>query len=533
MNMLKVLLVDDDCNIRTGMKMLLDWDKYGFCLQDEVEDGIKALEYLEKQPVDLIITDIKMPFIDGIEFIKKVRLLSDVEVIILSGYSDFKYAQKALEYGVKYYLVKPIEESELIQCLIYIRKKISEKEEVKNILGHSSLIVKEKILEDLLFNPNDISRYGIDIKDLGLDSRFTRFCVLAVKIYGGSVKKVLNKTDPFNGIQEILGKTRQEGVRAYIAIRNGTLYILCCSDSKNTSYSKGIAGRILEFLKHDACDFILGIGVSVQNLKQAIESARSAETAVDYGYFTGLNRIIDAESIDSKTGPACFMWEDSELISSIKRFDHHAMNQAIDRLFKNLKENCTSSRIVKTIIINLVFKLSSLLSQQGSAMSAIYGEKTDLQDQVFNEKTIFTVQKWFEAICGDILNHLVKIKCTKNYDIARKAKDFIDENFLNDIYLRDIARMLYFSPDYIGKVFKDTSGFSFNEYLTKKRIDHAKELLAYSNESIANISVIVKFRCTDYFTRLFKKTEGMTPNEYRKHFLSDIQTKETKFSNST
>lgn len=399
--MYKVLVVDDDYIICKGLQKFIKWQEYGFEADDYAMDGLEALEMMERNTYDLIIADIRMPNMDGIELIKSIRQKGyTLQIVILSGYRDFEYAQTALEYGVKKYILKPVNEKAFINTITEIRNEIEEGIRQKLTINESRLILKEKIVLDLLKSgENSIQAYK-KAKDIGIEFDNKAFRVFIIDANCDDKKKQSNISS------FIVKKTVEEIIRKYTEVyiayvENNKIAVLICMDKNKMVPIKPILEEIIQFVeKYAGNTAFISVGNEVLKYELIFESFNNANIGFENGFISEESRII--------------------------YFDDIADKSAINSLVKYVRENC----------------------------------------------------------------------CEK-------------------LSLQFIANMFFFNPAYLGRVFKNYTGLSFNDFLIECKIEKAVKLLESKKYKVYEISEKVGYADYDHFCRVFKSKKGCTPSEYK------------------
>jgi len=289
--MLKVLIVDDDYIICTGLQKLIDWEEYGFTTKDYALNGMEALDMMDKAVYDLVITDIRMPKCDGIELIKAMRQKKyPSKVIILSGYRDFEYAQTALEFGVKKYILKPVNEKILINTIIGIKNEIDESISQKLVLSESKTILREKAILELLKSEDKNSLIYDKLENMGVDLNNKIFYACIIDTFKKSTEAeyvlglVLKKA-----IEEIVNKY-SAGYTAYIG--DNKYAILFCSDGESGNPARNVCEEIFNYVNKFAGSTVnISIGNEVSEYNMIYQSFHNA-ASISSDYFSNESQHI-------------------------------------------------------------------------------------------------------------------------------------------------------------------------------------------------------------------------------------------------
>ncbi|MDT8717267.1 response regulator [Clostridium sp. 19966] len=509
--MLKVIIVDDEPFVREGMKSVISWGKYDVKLCGEAEDGEEALKLIKEINPDIVITDIRMPEMSGLELIEKAKkeLGSKAEFIILSGYTDFKYAQKAIKSNVFNYLLKPIDEDELVKVILEIKERIKQNAESN----------EENSLIENLINGKKVDNLNYSAYKNILNSKI-RYIYLEID--------VLDWLEDLNEV-ELKEKLRELEESIYRVIHREN--INCIYQEQIWKYGIILCDEILKYYKSvenfaealyknisnnitNKC--IVIVGKEVGNINDLIESYISCNNMKQYKYFYDKETVIyydDIKKVESKYYDGQNL-EVEDLSSAIEQGDNLKIFENINNIFKNIKEHNISPDIVKAYFIVLVLNVISNIT-----------EKNGNTDDFMN---MFETIKYMKDMgIGEMQDNLVKfsiasskyIKSMKStsqgsgiYEIAK----YIDNNYnQQDISLKKLAEIFYINPVYLGQLFKKSFGMYFNDYLHSKRIEEAKKLLRRSDLKLYEIAIKVGYSDANYFISKFEKITHFTPTQYK------------------
>lgn len=470
--MIRILIVDDERWVAESIKESIDWSKNDYELVGLANDGVEALEIIKEMTPDIVITDIRMPRMSGLELINFTNSLKlDIKFIIVSVFAEFSYAQKALSYGAAGYCLKPINKYELNELLDNLKKVIITKK------------LKEEtvIFDSLLSNsPENLeSTKGIFInKGIYCDEKHGI-------ILCSSIGKTCIEINDFRYI------TLKLSIDKYV-------YVIQYDDRLN----------LKELLHSKLCDNITSIGISrvvykIEDLSVCIEEANIA--ALQYFITSGkdvyeyhkIEKIRLKEYIVNLN--KAFLVKDKSLIKEI-------YNQ-LDGIFKTAPYNIKQAFWVYNSIINNIF---------------MYVEE-DKENYLYNFQQL--VERYSNV--SEMLQFLLTLTLlqlnVKSEDEHKKIEnetmsnilEYVDKNFCSDISIQDLSQRFYVNPNYISQLFKKELGKSFTEYLTNLRVRYACELLSNSELSLQNVADKTGYNDYFYFSKVFKKIIGKTPSKYR------------------
>lgn len=514
--MKKVMLVDDEILIRESIRDSIDWKKEGFLYSGDAPDGELALPIIEEQEPDILITDIKMPFMNGLELTSVVRQrFPDIKIIILSGHDDFHYAQTALRLGVEDYCLKPVSAAELIQMLRIVSARIDEEHRVKQ----KNTYTPDKLYADLC---GGLIGTGAAIEAAAqLDLKFIApyYAVLILSF----VPSILDESE--------VAQSQIEAAELLLASTLVEYPELCCfrrSRSETVIILKGglpdqISAKmdvLIRVLKQKKIHFGLKLSVSCGGVHERLQGIHlSFQEAEDDRMFKKLSRqnkeaLIEA-SIDHS--PDSVLVDRNCLIDFLKLGTHQEAPGFIRQFAIGLHKINWNSMYAYYLINDITLELvqtAKLTFRSDCNQAELIQE---LQKKI---RGISKVEECLDYFIG-LLERLWVWRSEgsdKYGELIEKVKLYIRENYHNDqLSLHETSKQIGVSSSHLSKVFSQETGQTMTEYLTATRIGRAKEMLKTTRYKTFEIAFQVGYSDQHYFSNLFKKVTGMTPMEYRKH----------------
>lgn len=514
--MYKVLVVEDIVHIRRGIVSIID-EKYNFETV-EVCNGKEALEKIEQEKIDFILTDIRMPICGGIELIKIIREENkDIPIIIISGYGEFEYAEKAINMGVNGYILKPIEDRKFEKVINKVIKVLEKKNKNKSLedsyIGLKDTIIaqdKEHRLIKYLLNNEKITNESI-VKEL--ENKQFSVAVINIDMEYGNIKSFdYDDVELIKYAIRCLIKELDIGKLIYILDStvniNQIIIVFADADGENiNSYRscKNIADKIEELLK-----FKVSIGVS--NISGELDSNiyKEAEDSLQMRFFRRDRKIFRNNINENSDIYISLLGKISLLEKYMQRGDLKNIRLILDGLF-NISNTEINPRKYIQYIINEIIEI----------VIKLYGY--EVYSQIESSFKLDSINEFnnLEQLMGNIINTLEKvyeikkIKVIDNINIVEKVKVYIDKNYAEDITVKDLSRRFSVNYSYLSSSFTKDIGISIVAYITEIRIGHARRLLDDSKGDIATISEAVGYSDVQYFYRVFKKSTGKTPLAYR------------------
>jgi len=533
--MLKVLIADDEQKVCQLIVNIIDWNAFGFEIVGVVNDGLAAYKFLQEHSVDLMLTDIRMPGCDGMELIQKAQVLNPhLYFIIISGYSQFDYAQQAIRFGVEDYLLKPIRKKDLMAAL----KKIMDRhqEEVQDnqkrvdfdkLLKENTERIKRSLVEDILKKPEKFGGFFRRQKvNEDYHYQFTDDCYLTILV---KVLPVTRKEDV--DTRRLLLQKGKEVIEEYTEGIGGERVLNIVDDNIYGIFNGAKEDidklpRRLKKAKFELMRFqdifeeihsYIALGKTIDNFQDILVSLRQAEAAMQGRFYYGEEFLLEAADI-----------EDGE----------ETGNQIIDNTFKKHFLSYIETMDLDNIelqITSIQKILESSTLRDGSAVATAYKEILSVFYFGTHSYNIIIPDQYNELLeqlelygtIGEVFSHLkdYMIKSLKHWMEEKKyveskpirvAKQYIAQNYFRPLTLEIVSSEIGFNPTYFSGVFKKETDMNFSAYLVEVRIENAKNMLLNSKQTVEDISIAVGYSDIKYFSRLFKKMTGVTPTEFRR-----------------
>lgn len=543
--MLKIFLAEDEVVVRETIKRMIPWEELGFELVGEAADGEMALPLLLRQQPDLLITDIKMPFMDGLTLARLAKKeIPGLKVVILSGYDDFNYAKRAIGIGVEDYLLKPITKNALIERLSEIRSRYehekTQKEYYEKFQREMQAYEKNSsrdFFEALVGGSMDMMEVYKRAEKLGLDIVAEAYNVLIF---------TMNCDEDFSGQRDEYSSWEAESLEllenffaghssAMLFRSNIFSYGVLLKGQRETieENTRACVDEIRKILSRQdgRREWFLAVGQSVERLSQIQKSYHTASRAFSQRYLYDENILYydEMETMEHPGGQA-----ETEDNAYLQKVDVNALNPAILQKFLSNGLQEETENFVKDYFYaigqepmeSLVFRNYVILNVRFSVISFIKGLGCDTNEMesADTEEVLAESGKNMEsaiAYAKKMISQAIEIRDqnsgNKNRSILKTAVDFIDSHYMDEeISLNTVANVANVSSNHFSALFSQNMGQTFIEYLTTLRMNKAKELLRCTGMRSSEIAGEIGYKDAHYFSYLFKKTQGMTPSDYRK-----------------
>jgi two-component system response regulator YesN len=542
----KLLIVDDEVEVRKGIINKIQWEELGYEIVAEAENGKEALELFEKTLPDVVLTDIKMPFMDGLELSRIIKeQYPTTRIIVMTGFDEFEYAHKAIKLNVSEYLLRPISAQELTDILTKVKRQmdeeIAEKENVEALRDYyreSIPILREKFLASLVTSAIKKQEIEEKCKNYELNLKGESFMVSIVSIDENKVKenaedlstlnkstdegKALLKIAVLNIVEEIMEKYNLGTV--FLNDEN-VVMITISQDSDREAVSANTL-NVLEEIKRTVEKFLkstvtIGVGNVCEDITLLRHSYENAMAALDYRIFMGKNKIIWIEDIEPMSAKKLVFDESKEraLSSSIKVGTTAEAAAAIDKFFEEIINSKASFKDYQIYIMEMLTTILKAARDSNVDTDEIFGHNYNLFIDLHSLRNIQEAQGWFKGISIKIMNYIVQGRQDSYQLLVEEAKDYVKENYGNsDITINGVCSKLHISPTYFSFIFKKETKTTFINYLTNYRMESAKEYLRTTSLKTFEIADKVGYSEPNYFSYSFKKKFGVSPSEYRNSF---------------
>lgn len=538
MNEIKVFLVEDEMVIRRGIKNSIDWEKEGYIFCGEASDGELAYPMIIKEKPDILITDIRMPFMDGLELCKLVKKeLPNIKILILSGYDEFDYAKEAIRLGVTEYLLKPISSGKLLEALNGVSESIRREKEDKDLvrkymeeMRENTEHEKQKFFEQMIAGNLSMADALETGKKYEMNLSAGMYNLLLFRFTLGEENR---KSGELLGEAEYAIEKLTERLEYVFEFQRGVegwaFLLMADNEEQMSERVKELSKDLEEIMKnYSTIAYFGGIGQPVARLRELEESFREAERALAARFTMELNRIISVEDI--RMAQNVDTLDDIEITSfgeiektrtMLEKFLNNGAEDEIDEFVDVYinelpEENLKSVLMRQYIIMDVYIVMMSFCEKIEGIEGEMQAQSEELKNSMKTSQTLEEIKNYIRMLLKKIIGVRDTISGRRYSDIIEIAKDQIRKTYMSDeISLNTIAAEVGMSPSYFSSIFSKEMGKTFVEYLTEIRMDRAKELLMCSSMKTSEIGYEVGYKDPHYFSYIFKKTQNCTPKEFR------------------
>lgn len=517
-DMYKVFLVDDEALIREGIKNLIDWGQYGFSFAGEASDGEMAWPMIQKIQPDLILTDVKMPFMDGLELSRLVKKeMPKITIAIISGYDEFSYAKQALSIGVNEYLLKPVSRKQLIETLITLKEKMDAQHErtkawdsqMKEYLEAS----RNSLLDALLNGRKSVPELLSWAKRLEIDLTAEQYNVVYLRLGGAEY-------DPAQ-LVEIQDRIRCEfpdieGVFHCNIGGVGIAFLIAAGQAELESKKQQCihSAELICEKKSALSEWLIESGAPVSRLSSVAGSFQEVRGRTEQKYirsgYSGAQIDFDPNTMN----PAMF---DRKLIGKFLSVgQREQIAEFVRSYFLSMQTQAMESLLFRQyLVLHIQFCVNFFLQH----ISRDEGENREYRTDSPAMESFTTLESTEQYVQG-LMEYAISVRdsaANHRYNgIIRKAVEYMEQHYSDsDIDLNTVAQVVNVRSTYLSAVFSQQMGKTFVEYLTGLRMEKARALLRCTDKSSGDIAFEVGYNNPHYFSSLFKKVNGCTPRDYR------------------
>lgn len=529
--MYKVFLVEDEIFVRESMIESDVWKGNNFVLAGEASDGEMALPLIEEIKPDILITDIKMPFMDGLELSRIVKKnMPFIKIIILSGFDEFSYAKEAINIGISEYIVKPLCSEDLLKALngvsVQIEKERKERKDYENVDKHlkdSMGMLKERFLNDLSTGVIPTVEAIEKAKSLGINI-FGRYYIVALLIL--DTKENIELKDEYaeySKAERVIGEMVDSNPDILKFNRNLKQIVLIIKgddpgELENNCYTiaKSIKSAVEDRME---CLMTISIGIVKERIQGIADSFADAEIALKFSYVFGKHKILGIKH--SYIGNYGHNWtlgmEEDEIFNILRTGEKSDIPNLVSRCTEKIRSNRMSLLFCSYIFINLMTTVNKFVREMGGDIHSILPEANNPEEIMKSIDTVEKFSEYMEKILNIAIDFRENKRNTKYAEVIFRAKDYIGKNYSNsNLTLKSAADCVNISPSHFSTIFAQETGETFIGYLTNIRIRRAMELLKTTNLKVNEIAFEIGYKEPHYFSQLFKKVTGKSPKSLRK-----------------
>lgn len=535
MDLYSIILVDDEEEVRKSIIKKIEWQAAGFRVVGDAENGEDAMEKIEMLEPDVVLTDIRMPYMDGLALAEKVRQrYPSMKVVIFSGYDDFEYAQRAIKLNVTEYILKPVNVEELTSILKRIKNNLDlEIEEKRNLsrlrekYRNSLPIIREQFFNDLVHKNLDKELVEQKLKEYDIPVLGARKWVIAAidveKEEVGEPLSLHNEEEliPISVMQIV--REKLEGYSRFSLFQSASeadmVVIAALDDDNSITGLIDVLGDICKETKRILkVPVTIGIGHSCEELSGVIRAYQSSVDALGYKAIAGIGSTIYINDMEP-VGAGKLEFDsvtEGELISAIKFGPEEKIEASVRGIIDKMKTAKVHHRQQQVYMIGVLNSMIQMIQQYDLAMEDIMGGELEYMEVFDKLKKIEEFGQWLLKIAGKMNLKINQERDMTTRQVIQEARQYIMDHYQNpDLSVEMICRHLHMSPAYFSTMFKKETGQAYIAYLTDLRLSKAVELLNKTDDKTYIIAAKVGYQEQNYFSYVFKKKFGVSPTRFR------------------
>lgn len=535
MDLYSIILVDDEEEVRKSIIKKIEWQAAGFRVVGDAENGEDAMEKIEMLEPDVVLTDIRMPYMDGLALAEKVRQrYPSMKVVIFSGYDDFEYAQRAIKLNVTEYILKPVNVEELTSILKRIKNNLDlEIEEKRNLsrlrekYRNSLPIIREQFFNDLVHKNLDKELVEQKLKEYDIPVLGARKWVIAAidveKEEVGEPLSLHNEEEliPISVMQIV--REKLEGYSRFSLFQSASeadmVVIAALDDDNSITGLIDVLGDICKETKRILkVPVTIGIGHSCEELSGVIRAYQSSVDALGYKAIAGIGSTIYINDMEP-VGAGKLEFDsvtEGELISAIKFGPEEKIEASVRGIIDKMKTAKVHHRQQQVYMIGVLNSMIQMMQQYDLAMEDIMGGELEYMEVFDKLKRIEEFGQWLLKIAGKMNLKINQERDMTTRQVIQEARQYIMDHYQNpDLSVEMICRHLHMSPAYFSTMFKKETGQAYIAYLTDLRLSKAVELLNKTDDKTYIIAAKVGYQEQNYFSYVFKKKFGVSPTRFR------------------
>ncbi len=533
--MLKVLIVDDEYYFRQALKVSLPWETLGFRLAGEAKNGKDALALLAEIEPDVVLVDINMPLMDGMELIRNARLgESAAKFIVLTGHSEFAYAKQAVQLGVFNYVLKPIDENELRSSLLGLKALIQkertaslELESLKRQAEESMPVLKERLLNEWLQGSWDRAPASVAdrLRDAGIELSAPVYRVVVIAFdETGPTDAEEGSPNRRHAIRDIAEGTMpsRDSLAGCFDAQDRFVLIVGNSEDSNVSVEPILAGLLRTVRTTLGTTVTIGVGNSYPGLANLSVSYKEAVFALRHRFVRGGDQVIPYSAVaESGLKGSLFSVEKRSRLLMCLRIGNLSETEVwLADFFQNARHGSATMEMLLVAGLEIVSTCLEFLGETSLGLEQVFPHtpRPDLMQRIQEMSSFAELENWIRSLIFKVMEQVHGNKKSRALKVVEEVKLYIQTHYGNEeLRIEDIAKCVHMNYNHLCYVFKKMTSTTINDYLTEVRISKAKELFDRGEKVVQSIASRVGYADANYFGKCFKRYIGITPGKYVKN----------------
>ncbi|GMA97309.1 response regulator [Pelosinus sp. IPA-1] len=530
--MYRILIIDDDRIIRKGLAKTIPWEEHGFQLAGEAADGEEGLRLIEEFHPHIIISDIRMPFMDGLDMARIVKeRYPMIKLILLTGYNDFAYAQQAIKIRAFDYLLKPVDKEILLEKVKKAAEEWDNENRTQQKISEANPFFRQAFLKTLLECREEEEELLREARSLGIELVGKTFIVFLIKV-DESYKDVSGKAESlekrealkycvFNICEELTAGEKKGGV---VGLEKDEL-VLIYSANETPKDAEANARNFAEKIKNIVKKYLkitvtIAIGGAYQGISCIRSSYQDARSVISFRHFIGKDKVfsmLDIGDLPSKSRMQ-IQWDEDELVNKVKLgLVQDAMGIIHDLECEILQQNYISLYHVRLLAVQLIISLFRGAAEWAQEWEKAQRENVSIYYNQINEmQTIREIMNLIRPVVSALAEFMTMQRESHSYGVIGEAAKYIEEHYAKQgLSLQEVAKHVHMNSVYLSTLFKQEKNINFSDFLLQIRMNKAMELLRNNNMKTYEVAEVVGYSSPEYFSVCFKKYTGVPPIEFK------------------
>ncbi|CAM2792487.1 response regulator [Paenibacillus sediminis] len=541
--MYKLILVEDEEHVREGLLEEIDWNQYGFEVVDNAENGKEAVEMIDKLLPDVVVTDIQMPFMNGLQLSEWIRdNYPMTKIIILTGYDEFEYAQKAIRLQIDEYVLKPFSSDEFIHILTKVKRQlddeVADKENVLTLSEHyrKSLPVLQGVFLSSLVTSKLPAReiheksslYHIDLNGTGFMVSVINIDVVRPEMPNNiAASSTLRETGETQLQMFAVLNIAEEIVHKHslgkVFIHGDHLIVLTISQDQDQELVSQRTLEVLEEIRQSVEKYLkltvtIGAGAVCDTIEHINESYNNAIQALDYRLIIGNNKVIWIDDVETRRCDTISFdqLQEQSLIRSLKVGTVQEATEMIDSLFAGLEQLPVSIQDFQIYLLEILTAIIKVAKEMNVELDEMFGTNILPFAEIYKFNNPQEAKQWILTVCTKLMNNIATDRQSSYKKLVEEAIAYMKAHYQDsDISISKVCKHLHISAGYFSNIFKKEAKTTFVNYLMQIRMEAAKDMLRSTDMKTFEIAEQIGFSDPNYFSFCFRKKFGISPKEYR------------------
>lgn len=529
LSLITLLIVDDEAEIRSGLRSIIPWEDYSISVIGTAVNGAEALDKIRYYEPDIVITDIQMPGMSGLELVRRAKEEQfDCSFVILSGYDEFEYARSAIRYGVREYLLKPISIRDLTELIMNLKEDILSRRgmhsdqlsTLRKLRKAQISLRKQNLIPQLLRGELNALELKNVIENYALSIRDRESCAVLIQAFFSNAEENPDLTQTLDPLRESLEETLN-GSAALIADYPPAGLLLILNLPVHTEQYLNLNQLLEDHIKSngfgDTQQIAAAIGKPVPSLCDIQYSFQDARQTITWHIYPDRGPVLDSAVIDTKQPPVIMPGD--EILEAILKDNREKLKERFGLYFnKLLTPQAPPPSYLFSMCNYLIITLQSQLTRYLDGPPRSYTGNSFAALSSLN--SLEDIRSFMMAVLSGFAEELTVIQAAKNDPLIEKAIDYINDNLLKNPRTEDVCSYLGLSKSYFSTYFKNKTQLNFRDYTLDLKINYAQEQLKFPEHSPGEVSVLLGYEDYRSFSRAFKARTGLTPSEYQKQYTA-------------